>query len=397
MMAPALFVTLPERAVGDTRDVDFLAAHVRTLTTAVWVAVLVLLASAAALALKWGDADAAGVAFAVELGLFMLGFTVLGVLVARREPHNAVGWLFCAVPIGVLAGTVSGMYAESGLRGDTVVGWFSTWTWLTALLAYALFVPLLFPDGRLPGRRWRLVGWADGVALLGVFVAAALDIDLLGVIFVVGSIALVPVSLASVVVRYRRAGSTQRLQLRWCVFAVCAGFAGFILVSLLASVVEWVQFLYVFVYALLPMAVGVAMLRYRLYEIDVIIRRTLTYACLVAALAAVYLGGVALAGALLRQLTGSSSVLAVTLSTLVVALAFQPLRRRIQRAVDHRFARARYDANQAVDAFSGRLREQIDLDALSAELVAVVRRTVQPSQTTLWLRPTEGERTVGDG
>ena len=397
MMAPALFVTLPERAVGDTRDVDFLAAHVRTLTTAVWVAVLVLLASAAALALKWGDADAAGVAFAVELGLFMLGFTVLGVLIARREPHNAVGWLFCAVPIGVLAGTVSGMYAESGLRGDTVVGWFSTWTWLTALLAYALFVPLLFPDGRLPGRRWRLVGWADGVALLGVFVAAALDIDLLGVIFVVGSIALVPVSLASVVVRYRRAGSTQRLQLRWCVFAVCAGFAGFILVSLLASVVEWVQFLYVFVYALLPMAVGVAMLRYRLYEIDVIIRRTLTYACLVAALAAVYLGGVALAGALLRQLTGSSSVLAVTLSTLVVALAFQPLRRRIQRAVDHRFARARYDANQAVDAFSGRLREQIDLDALSAELVAVVRRTVQPSQTTLWLRPTEGERTVGDG
>jgi hypothetical protein len=397
VMAPALFVTLPERAVGDTRDVDFLAAHVRTLTTAVWVAVLVLLASAAALALKWGDADAAGVAFAVELGLFMLGFTVLGVLIARREPHNAVGWLFCAVPIGVLAGTVSGMYAESGLRGDTVVGWFSTWTWLTALLAYALFVPLLFPDGRLPGRRWRLVGCADGVALLGVFVAAALDIDLLGVIFVVGSIALVPVSLASVVVRYRRAGSTQRLQLRWCVFAVCAGFAGFILVSLLASVVEWVQFLYVFVYALLPMAVGVAMLRYRLYEIDVIIRRTLTYACLVAALAAVYLGGVALAGALLRQLTGSSSVLAVTLSTLVVALAFQPLRRRIQRAVDHRFARARYDANQAVDAFSGRLREQIDLDALSAELVAVVRRTVQPSQTTLWLRPTEGERTVGDG
>ena len=108
---------------------DFLAAHVRTLTTAVWVAVLVLLASAAALGLKWGDADAAGVAFVVELGLFMLGFTVLGVLIARREPHNAVGWLFCAVPIGVLAGTVSGMYAESGLRGDTVVGWFSTWTW----------------------------------------------------------------------------------------------------------------------------------------------------------------------------------------------------------------------------------------------------------------------------
>jgi hypothetical protein len=376
--------------------VDFLAAHVRTLTTAVWVAVLVLLAAAAAFGLKRGAADAAGVAFAVELALFLLVFTVLGVLIARREPHNAVGWLFCVVPIGVLAATVSGMYAESGLPGDSVAGWFSTWTWLTALLAYALFVPLLFPDGRLPGRRWRVVAWADGLALLGVFVAAAVDIELLGVIFVVGSIALVPVSLASVVVRYRRAAPTQRLQLRWCVFAVGAAFAGFIVVSLLASVVEWVQFLYVFVYALLPMAVGVAMLRYRLYEIDVIIRRTLTYACLVAALAIVYLGGVAAVGALLRQLTGSSSVLAVTLSTLVVALAFQPLRRRIQRAVDHRFSRARYDANQAVDAFSGRLREQIDLDALSAELVAVVRRTVQPSQTTLWLRPSEGDRPAGE-
>jgi hypothetical protein len=376
--------------------VDFLAAHVRTLTTAVWVAVLVLLAAAAAFGLKRGAADAAGVAFAVELALLLLVFTVLGVLIARREPHNAVGWLFCVVPIGVLAATVSGMYAESGLPGDSVAGWFSTWTWLTALLAYALFVPLLFPDGRLPGRRWRVVAWADGLALLGVFVAAAVDIEVLGVIFVVGSIALVPVSLASVVVRYRRAAPTQRLQLRWCVFAVGAAFAGFIVVSLLASVVEWVQFLYVFVYALLPMAVGVAMLRYRLYEIDVIIRRTLTYACLVAALAIVYLGGVAAVGALLRQLTGSSSVLAVTLSTLVVALAFQPLRRRIQRAVDHRFSRARYDANQAVDAFSGRLREQIDLDALSAELVAVVRRTVQPSQTTLWLRPSEGDRPAGE-
>jgi hypothetical protein len=379
--------------------VDYLAAHVRTLTTAICVAVGVLLAAAAALALGWSaDAgtDAAGVAFAIELAFFLIGFTVLGVLIARREPHNAVGWLFCAVPVGVLLGTVSGMYSESGLAGGDAAGWFSSWTWLIALLAYALFVPLLFPDGSVPGPRWRPVAWIDGFLLAGVFVAAAADIEVLGVVFVVAAIALVPVSLASVVVRYRRAESTERLQLRWCVFAVCAAFAGFILVSLLASVVEWVQFLYIFVYALLPIAVAIAMLRYRLYEIDVIIRRTLTYAFLVAALAVVYLGGVTAVGALLRQLTGSSSVLAVTLSTLVVALAFQPLRRRIQRAVDHRFARARYDASQAVEGFSGRLREQIDLDALSAELVAVVRRTVQPSQASLWLRPSEGDRPAGD-
>ena len=368
----------------------FLAAHVRGLTRAFGVAVVVLLAVSAALGLEHGTTDAADIAFAVELAIFMLGFAVLGVLIARREPLNPVGWLFCAVPLGVLLGTASGMYTESGHTAADAVGWLSTWTWLTALLAYALFVPLLFPDGRVPGPRWRYVAWLDAGVLVAVFIAAAADIEVLGVAAVVAAVALVPVSLASVVVRYRRSEGTERLQLRWCVSAACAGFAGFIVVSVLASVVDWVQFLYLLVYALLPIAVGVAMLRYRLYEIDVIIRRTLTYACLVVALAVVYLAGVSVIGALLRELTGSSGVVAVTISTLAVALAFQPLRRRIQRAVDHRFFRAGYDAAQAVDAFSGRLREEIDLDALSAELLAVVRRTVQPAQSTLWLRVPSG-------
>jgi hypothetical protein len=371
--------------------VNVLATHVRGLTTAIGVAVVALLIAAAALGLEWGGADPSGVAFAIELAVFLLTFAVLGILIARREPHNPVGWLFCAVPVGVLTGTVTGIYAESGHVGASVIGWFSSWTWLISLLSYALFAPLLFPDGRLPGRRWRFVAWIDAAALAGVFVAAAADLDAIGAPFVVGCVALVPVSLASVVVRYRRAEGTQRLQLRWCVFAACAGFAGFILVSLLASVVEWVQFLYILVYALLPISIAVAMLRYRLYEIDVIIRRTLTYACLVAVLAAVYFAGVTLIGALLRELTGSSGVVAVTVSTLAVALVFQPLRRRIQRGVDHRFFRAGYDASQAVEAFSGRLREEIDLDALSAELLAVVSRTVQPTQSTLWLRPSDGE------
>ena len=280
--------------------------------------------------------------------------------------------------------------------GDSVAGWFSTWTWLTALLAYALFVPLLFPDGRLPGRRWRVVAWADGVALLGVFVAAAVDVEVLGVIFVVGSIALVPVSLASVVVRYRRRARPSGFSSAGAYSPCAPRSPASSVVSLLASVVEWVQFLYVFVYALLPMAVGVAMLRYRLYEIDVIIRRTLTYACLVAALAIVYLGGVAAVGRPARP----HGLLERARRDLVDAgrrACVQPLRRRIQRAVDHRFSRAMYDADQgAVEAFSGRLREQIDLDALSAELIAVVRRTVQPSQTSLWLRPSDGDRPVGD-
>jgi hypothetical protein len=370
--------------------VNVLAAHVRGLTTAIGITVVVLLVTAGALGLEWGGADASGVAFAIELAVFLLIFAVLGILIARREPHNPVGWLFCVVPVGVLTGTVTGIYAESGHPGDSIVGWFSSWTWLIALLSYGLFVPLLFPDGHLPGPRWRFVAWIDAALLVGLFVAASADLDTVGAVFVIGSIALVPVSLASVVVRYRRSEGTQRLQLRWCVFAACAGFVGFIAVSLLASVVEWVQFLYVLVYALLPISIAVAMLRYRLYEIDVIIRRTLTYAGLVAVLAAVYFAGVTLIGALLRELTGSSGVVAVTVSTLAVALAFQPLRRRIQRGVDHRFFRAGYDASQAVEAFSGRLREEIDLDALSAELLAVVGRTVQPAQSTLWLRVPTG-------
>ena len=146
---------------------------------------------------------------------------------------------------------------------------------------------------------------------------------------------------------------------------------------------------------LIPIAIGIAVLRYRLFEIDVIIRRTLIYATLVAALAVLYLGGAALIGSALRGLTGSSGTLAVTVSTLAVAAAFQPLRRVIQRSVDRRFYRAGYDAQAAVDGFSERLREQIDLDALCEELRSVVTGTVQPAHATVWLRGDAGDRPPG--
>ncbi len=149
-------------------------------------------------------------------------------------------------------------------------------------------------------------------------------------------------------------------------------------------------------FALIPLAIGFGVLRYRLYDIDVIVRRTIVYAVLIAVLAILYLGGIALLGAATRALTGQSSALAVTVSTLVVAAAFQPLRARIQRAVEHRFYRKTYDADVAVQGFSSRLREQIELDALSQELVSTVQETVQPRTVSIWLRSvTIPERPAG--
>ena len=140
-------------------------------------------------------------------------------------------------------------------------------------------------------------------------------------------------------------------------------------------------------FGLIPVAIGIAVLRYRLYEIDVIIRKTLVYAVLIGALALVYLGGISLIGWTLRDVAGQSSTLAITLSTLAVAAAFQPLRHRIQQAVDRRFYRQTYDAQRTLDAFNGRLREHVDLDSLQNEVLGVARETLQPGHATLWLRP----------
>ena len=171
----------------------------------------------------------------------------------------------------------------------------------------------------------------------------------------------------------------ERQQLKW----IGAGFVVVIAGGFTQGQAEVLQFVS---WSVLPVAFAVAILRYRLYGIDVIIRKTLVYAGVVAVLAALYLGGIYLIGATLRSLTGGSSALAVTVSTLAVAVAFQPLRSRIQRVVDHRFYRRKYDAAHTLEIFSGRLRQQIDLDALDAEVLGVVRDALQPSHASLWLK-----------
>jgi hypothetical protein len=206
-------------------------------------------------------------------------------------------------------------------------------------------------------------------------------------------------SAASLVVRFRRAGPVEREQVKW--LAGAAGVSASIyLVDLCISVAAsgsgaepaWrvlIDDTFVVSLGLIPAAIGVAVLRYRLYEIDVIIRRTLVYAALVSVLALLYLAGVFGIQGAVRSVSGKSGTLAVTVSTLLVAAGFQPLRARIQRAVDHRFYRGRYDAARTLESFSGRLREQVDIEAVSGEVVDVVRQTLQPAHVSLWLRSPE--------
>ena len=348
-------------------------ASVPRLAAAAWVATLVLLLATGVVVGLGTDLDVASLLDALLFGAVMQGMATLERLIARREPRNPIGWIFCAAPALVAVAIATGTYAawaddrHPGAPGAAAADWVSSWTWVAGLAAYALLVPLLFPDGRPPGPRWRHLVRADLVAIAWIAALAGVSdsppqpvVVATGVLIAV----LIAVGLASAVVRYRRAGATQRLQIRECVFAACAAFVGFFAIS----VVSPHEALYALDYALLPLSVGLAMLRYRLYDVDVIIRKTLVYGCLVAVLAAVYVAGATLFGVLLRNLAGSSGTVAVTVSTLAVVGAFQPLRRRIQRIVDRRFYRSGYDAQAAVDAFSGRLREEIDLDALRLEL-----------------------------
>jgi hypothetical protein len=367
------------------------------------------LAATAALFVVGGGFYLAGPGFAVTdvldailFGGLMLGMSAIGILIAGREPGNPVGWLFWIAPLGVAVSVGAGTFAEwagpdhHDLPGASIPAWVSVWAWPLGLLAFAMFLPLLFPDGRPPAGRWqRLVRFDLAVLALfalvlmtqpddnnpiGIDGAARTPVVGLVVVLVVTAIVL---GLVSAFARYRRTGPTARLQMRECLFAACLTFAGFVVVSAVFPR----EALYTIDYALIPLAVGLAMVRYRLYDVDVVIRRTLVYAVLVAALAAVYLAGIGLFGMTLRAAAGIEGSFAVTLSTLAVALAFHPFRRRIQHAVDRRFSRAAYDAQSAIEAFAGELRQQIDLDVLSDRLLDTVRETVRPRTASVWLAP----------
>jgi hypothetical protein len=341
-----------------------------------------------------------------------VGLPLVGAAIARRQPRHPIAWIFIGSGLGAGLERFTyeyGHYALITRPGSVPLGvamaWVSQWMWTTGAIPLLTFGLLLFPDGHLPSRRWRPIAWLAG-ATLAMFVLGSavqpgpmpgygdvpnpvgIEAALLQVLAPVSQVCLPVVvigSAASILVRFRRARGLERQQLKWLAYAVVVA-----TVALLLTSRQWAGWAVAEVVTLaavgfIPVAIGIAILRYRLFDIDRLISRTLVYGLLTALLAGVYVTGVFLVGRLLDPATGNSA-LAVAASTLAVAALFQPARRSIQRLVDRRFNRSRYDAARTVEAFSGRLRDEVDLDSLSAELLAVVDQTMQPAQLSLWLR-----------
>ena len=368
---------------------------------------VVLIACAVALAFL-NRSDVGAVIFPLALTLS----AVVGGLVASRRPENPVGWFFLGSAGCFAITAVAAEYATYGLPGAQAMAWLQSWLWVPGVLLLLCFLPLYFPNGHLVSRRWR---WIVGLALLFCVTGAVLsaltpgEIPDMGIVNPLGVEALRPVSellepiylalyfflffasAASLVVRFRRSGSLERQQIKWLAFAALAVPVWFLTNAPIeaASRTLFIVMDALIFSALIPVAAGVAILRYRLYDIDVVINRTLVYGTLTVLLAAVYLGGVATTQAIFRALTGQEQQpqLAIVVSTLVIAALFNPLRRRIQAFIDRRFYRRKYDARKTLEAFSAKLRDETDLEALNAELVGVVRKTMQPEHVSLWLRP----------
>jgi hypothetical protein len=361
-----------------------------------------------------------------------LAFPLVGALIASRRPHNPIGWICLAVGLLWMLLGLFDYYGVYGLaKPDTVpfpvvIYALAYWLWLPTVGLLAVYLLLLFPDGRLPSRRWRPLAWLSGavIVLLGVdsVLAPGPLTDLEGVrnpfglegapwlvdaeiVLLLLFVACILASAVSLILRYRHSGGEVREQIKW--IALAGSFAGLlvfltIVLGLLIVPEEfmrgsggilplWLQgliFVMVLSFTGVPVAIGVAVLKYRLYDIDLLINGTLVYGSLTVSLAVVYFGGVTVTQAIFRALTGQEEQpqLAVVVSTLVIAALFNPFRRRIQSFIDRRFYRRRYDAAKTLEAFSAKLRDETDLDALSDDLVGAVRETMQPAHVSLWLR-----------
>lgn len=357
----------------------------------------------------------------VVVGIWLVTSAVVGALIAVNRPANPVGLLMISAPLVIALGLFSEAYASyiyelghSDLPGGQIAVWLTLWL---TVPGFALFIHLLlrFPTGRVPSPGWR---WVSRLATL------ALIINALGFAFRPGPVdnvrvvdnplgtllprwvsefgisvgdSLLPLSgflaIASLFLRFRRADRTERQQMKWFVLAVSV-FPVLFLVSQFASALDESEdeyFAFILVMSALlfvPVSMGIGILRHKLYDIDVVVNRALVYAGLTAILASAYLAIVVLLQSVLRPLTPESD-LAVAASTLAVAALFRPVRRRVQTFIDQRFFRRKYDTAETLGAFSARLRDQVDLESLSSELVGVVGSTMQPAHASIWLRPTE--------
>jgi ABC-type multidrug transport system fused ATPase/permease subunit len=383
------------------------------------VVVLFLVGLAGLLSLAPYDPDfQRDLASSIALVFAFAAFNVVGALIIWRRPGNTLGWIMAAVGLlaawGALADTYADFAYDAGQRSDPlflVSVWISLWYWYPLVGFILVFTPLLFPDGRPPSPRWRPVVWLAGLNLVLITFLAAFQeriefstismdnpVGIAGVedpehsrfgsaLFGLLLVALAA-ALVSVVVRYLRSEGVERHQIKWLLLPTVL--AVLLLVSEeLIGVSSDSSVPFAIVAALFPIAIAVAILRYRLYDIDVVINRTLVYGSLTAMLAVVYFGGVTATQAIFRTLTGQEEQpqLAIVVSTLVIAALFNPLRRRIQSFIDRRFYRRKYDARKTLEAFSAKLRDETDLDALCDDLTSVVSETMQPVHVSLWLRP----------
>jgi hypothetical protein len=352
--------------------------------------------------------------------LVLLCTVTVGALVASRQPSNSIGWIFCVVGLTWNLGSFAGSYATVALStspaplpGGALMAWVDNWTLGPSLYSVLILLFLLFPTGKPLTPRWRSLVWvtvATGVLLLladmfspGPFIRDFTQVENpLGVPILEGSrefienpvllcqIALLILSVISLVLRFRRSKGDERQQIKW--FALGGVFVGavFAVAPLLWSTPGLGDLLWPILFALalasIPLTVGIAILKYRLYDIDIIIRRTLIYGALTSVLALLYFGSVIALETLLRPLTGQGhNDLVVVASTLLIAALFTPLRTRIQRFIDRRFYRRKYDVARTLEAFSTALRDEVDLDALAGRLVEVVDETMQPAHVSVWL------------
>ena len=363
-----------------------------------------------------------------------LAFPIVGALVASKRPRNPIGWI-CLISglfwMSFAIGDASNAYelARTGtVTSSVTLDALTQASWVLPVGLLGIYTILLFPDGRLPSRRWRPFAWFAGavmalICVTFIFVPGPLEghpgvrnpfgleaypwLRIVSVFVVLLLPLCILISALSLLRRYRRSGAEVREQIKWLAFA-----ASFVGVTYLSAVIVGIFFvpqlfsggdktpvLYSLIlnvvlmsFAGVPLAIGFAVLKYRLYDIDLIINRALIYGALTATLILIYVGCVVGLQYALRTLTGGESTLAVVASTLVIAALFNPLRRRIQSFIDRRFYRRKYDARKTLEAFSAKLRDETDLGALSDDLVGVVRETMQPAHVSLWLRPEKASK-----
>ena len=349
-------------------------------------------------------------------------FSTVGTIVASRRPENPVGWLLCLYGLAQSIYHFSAQYAiyallaqPNSLPAGEAMAWVFSWL-LPIIIGFSVFFILLFPTGRLPSRRWQWVTWLTVAfilvgALSDAFSSGPVDDlgpirnplgiqgfsnDYAAILYNMVALVLLVAAASSVFMRLRRAAGVERQQIKWFSYAAAATVIGLVLAYVIPEMIEaplWFERLgYTILLVLIPaipISIGIAILKYRLYDIDIIINRTLVYGSLTGTLALIYFGSVTAAQSVFQTLTGQERLpqLVVVVSTLVIAALFTPFRRRIQSFIDRIFYRRKFDARKTLETFSTKLRDETDLNALSDDLVGVVRETMQPAHVSLWLRP----------